>query len=166
MEPPKEDKKDCATFNPSLTIKLLPEETDKFELIDYMEITESFKKTYLIPYLSSLWESLSSRSLLSKQGIPRFAFIEVALRLTCSSPVSRGSSASASSPSSALVRRTFCRRRSSWTAHADCSTATSTTTWPSCSASSTSTTMASSRKRTSASCCPTCHLPKFCKRAK
>ena len=81
MEAKKEEKA-CPTFNPSVTIKLLPEETDKFELVDYMEITESFKKTYLVPYLTSLWESLSSRSLHPVQGIPRFAFIEVRDSLT------------------------------------------------------------------------------------
>jgi len=70
--------KEEPTLNSNLTIKIpLKEEGDKLELVDNLEITESYKKTYLIPYLSTLWDSLSSRTWKPEQGLHRFAFTEV-----------------------------------------------------------------------------------------
>ena len=77
MEANKEAKSDSPSINLSINLKLSTEETNKLELVHSAEITEKFKQEYLVPYLSSLWESLASRSLHLDEGVPRFAFIEV-----------------------------------------------------------------------------------------
>ena len=68
--------KEAKDLSTSLNIKIPLEETDTLELVDNLEITDAFKKQHLIPYLSSLWESLSSRAWSPEQGIQRFVFLE------------------------------------------------------------------------------------------
>ncbi len=64
----------------SVNIKLpAAEESDTLELVDNLEITDAFKKQYLAPYLSSLWESLAGRTWNPDQGIQKFAFTGVFL---------------------------------------------------------------------------------------
>lgn len=64
-------------LNPAVNLKISAEQTDKLELIDNLEISAVFKSQNLIPYLTSLWESLSARSLNPQEGLPKFAFTEV-----------------------------------------------------------------------------------------
>lgn len=68
-------------LNPSVNLKMSADQSDKLELIDNLEINSIFKKQYLIPYLNSLWESLSARALKSQGGLPQFAFLEVKIDL-------------------------------------------------------------------------------------
>ena len=70
-------------LNASVNLKISAEQSDKLELIDNLEINPAFKKQYLIPYLNSLWESLSARSIKSIEGLPQFAFIEVRTFIAC-----------------------------------------------------------------------------------
>ena len=77
MEPSKESKSELPIINLSINLKVSSEEGSKLELVHSLEITEEFRREYLVPYLSSLWESLASRSLHLGEGVPRFAFLEV-----------------------------------------------------------------------------------------
>lgn len=66
-------------LNHSVNLKISPEQSDRLEMIDNLEISAAFKSSHLIPYLSSLWESLVVRSKNSQEGLPKFVFTDVIL---------------------------------------------------------------------------------------
>ena len=68
--------KEAPNLNSNVNIEI-PFESDTLKLVDNLEISDSFKKQLLTPYLASLWESLASRSWSPDQGLSRFAFTEV-----------------------------------------------------------------------------------------
>ncbi len=75
------ENKDTASLNPNVNIRIPIQEAGSatLEIVDNLEVTDTFKKQYLIPYLSSLWESLANRTWHPEQGLHRFTLVEVRL---------------------------------------------------------------------------------------
>ena len=65
------------TINADVNMKLNPDNANTIDLVDNLDITDKFKEQVLIPYLQTLWESLTAKSSSTGKGIARFAFISV-----------------------------------------------------------------------------------------
>ena len=65
------------SLNPSVNMTIEGGNASFFNLVDNLYITESIKKEYLIPYLSTLWDCLASESADKSREVHRFAFLKV-----------------------------------------------------------------------------------------
>ena len=74
--------KSYTAFNASLFLKASATDPYRVELQDNMVVTPTLKSTLLVPYLSSLFESLLLRAVKPQSGIPRYAVNEVSLIIT------------------------------------------------------------------------------------
>lgn len=64
-------------INPSVFLRVAADNPSKVELVDYLCITPDIKAKALVPYLESLFKSLSFRGDKLLTGVPRYALNEV-----------------------------------------------------------------------------------------
>jgi hypothetical protein len=67
----------AGALNADVNMKINLENPETIEIVDNLDITEKFKDQVLIPYLSSLWTSLTMKSSDQTKGVYRPHFIEV-----------------------------------------------------------------------------------------
>lgn len=72
-------KKDLPFINNSVFLKVSMSNPSKVEIVDGLVVTKVVKDELLLPYLSSLYNSLTLRSDKPQLGVPRFALNEVLL---------------------------------------------------------------------------------------
>ena len=70
-------KKELPTINNSVFLKVSMSNPSKVEIVDSLVITQVVKDELLMPYLASLFNSLTMRSDKPQLGVPRFALNEV-----------------------------------------------------------------------------------------